>query len=142
MSCCLMLRRPPRSTRTDTLFPYATLFRSKPAGTAPIELRVMGPTVEVEAAAVRIAVAGTAAPVEIVGERRVEAPSHQPTRLPRGRRRPIRGLTDARVAPLEGPGATPFPPASALHRLYTTRRPKDMGKGGHIRSIPGGAMRH
>src|SRR3546814_10196423 len=28
-----MLRRPPRSTRTDTLFPYTTLFRSElPAG--------------------------------------------------------------------------------------------------------------
>src|SRR3546814_1088639 len=26
----LMIRRPPRSTRTDTLFPYTTLFRSKP----------------------------------------------------------------------------------------------------------------
>src|SRR3546814_20014963 len=26
-----MLRRPPRSTRTDTLFPYTTLFRSRPA---------------------------------------------------------------------------------------------------------------
>src|SRR3546814_6262156 len=25
-----MLRRPPRSTRTDTLFPYTTLFRSHP----------------------------------------------------------------------------------------------------------------
>src|SRR3546814_13678255 len=25
---CLMILRPPRSTRTDTLFPYATLFRS------------------------------------------------------------------------------------------------------------------
>src|SRR3546814_5632475 len=25
-----MRRRPPRSTRTDTLFPYTTLFRSKP----------------------------------------------------------------------------------------------------------------
>src|SRR3546814_5337003 len=25
-----MIRRPPRSTRTDTLFPYTTLFRSKP----------------------------------------------------------------------------------------------------------------
>src|SRR3546814_1624414 len=25
----LMVRRPPRSTRTDTLFPYTTLFRSK-----------------------------------------------------------------------------------------------------------------
>src|SRR3546814_17068672 len=31
-----MIRRPPRSTRTDTLFPYTTLFRSdppRPAGT-------------------------------------------------------------------------------------------------------------
>src|SRR3546814_5905689 len=31
MSClffCLMIRLPPRSTRTDTLFPYTTLFRS------------------------------------------------------------------------------------------------------------------
>src|SRR3546814_2968084 len=25
-----MIRRPPRSTRTDTLFPYTTLFRSPP----------------------------------------------------------------------------------------------------------------
>src|SRR3546814_16475776 len=27
----LMIRRPPRSTRTDTLFPYTTLFRSAPS---------------------------------------------------------------------------------------------------------------
>src|SRR3546814_12908233 len=27
-----MIRRPPRSTRTDTLFPYTTLFRSVTAG--------------------------------------------------------------------------------------------------------------
>src|SRR3546814_6681077 len=26
-----MIRRPPRSTRTDTLFPYTTLFRSAPS---------------------------------------------------------------------------------------------------------------
>src|SRR3546814_1945155 len=35
----LMIRRPPRSTRTDTLFPYTTLFRSvlfgHAAGTVP-----------------------------------------------------------------------------------------------------------
>src|SRR3546814_14340670 len=32
----LMIRRPPRSTRTDTLLPYTTLFRSPHAvGTAP-----------------------------------------------------------------------------------------------------------
>src|SRR3546814_4803161 len=30
--CLLMIRRPPRSTRTDTLFPYTTLFRSDPLG--------------------------------------------------------------------------------------------------------------
>src|SRR3546814_2527588 len=27
-----MIRRPPRSTRTDTLFPYTTLFRSEQQG--------------------------------------------------------------------------------------------------------------
>src|SRR3546814_19022632 len=35
MSCIffyLMIRRPPRSTRTDTLLPYTTLFRSERAG--------------------------------------------------------------------------------------------------------------
>src|SRR3546814_17476327 len=34
--CCffLMIRRPPRSTRTDTLFPYTTLFRSVAHGIA------------------------------------------------------------------------------------------------------------
>src|SRR3546814_14399616 len=30
----LMIRRPPRSTRTDTLFPYTTLFRSRFAADA------------------------------------------------------------------------------------------------------------
>src|SRR3546814_6669468 len=29
----LMIRRPPRSTRTDTLFPYTTLFRSRDRAT-------------------------------------------------------------------------------------------------------------
>src|SRR3546814_1426884 len=32
----LMIRRPPRSTRTDTLFPYTTLFRS-------VRFRITGP---------------------------------------------------------------------------------------------------
>src|SRR3546814_8939821 len=31
--CFLMIRRPPRYTRTDTLFPYTTLFRSTASGT-------------------------------------------------------------------------------------------------------------
>src|SRR3546814_2147130 len=40
----LMIRRPPRSTRTDTLFPYTTLFRSVVAGEPPRHLgQVVGP---------------------------------------------------------------------------------------------------
>src|SRR3546814_6211402 len=35
-----MLRRPPRSTRTDTLFPYTTLFRSLPS--IPVAAEVSG----------------------------------------------------------------------------------------------------
>src|SRR3546814_3192630 len=34
-----MIRRPPRSTRTDTLFPYTTLFRSRGAGSRGTEVR-------------------------------------------------------------------------------------------------------
>src|SRR3546814_6652268 len=33
-----MIRRPPRSTRTDTLFPYTTLFRSQVANNLRIAL--------------------------------------------------------------------------------------------------------
>src|SRR3546814_13698143 len=36
----LMIRRPPRSTRTDTLFPYTTLFRSRPPQTAAVPLHL------------------------------------------------------------------------------------------------------
>src|SRR3546814_21177723 len=32
----LMIRRPPRSTRTDTLFPYTTLFRSNGTGSTRV----------------------------------------------------------------------------------------------------------
>src|SRR3546814_9361583 len=42
----LMIRRPPRSTRTDTLFPYTTLVRSDPLeaelGLAPDRRAVLG----------------------------------------------------------------------------------------------------
>src|SRR3546814_11713922 len=33
----LMIRRPPRSTRPDTLFPYTTLFRSLPLAVPAID---------------------------------------------------------------------------------------------------------
>src|SRR3546814_1003162 len=36
-----MIRRPPRSTRTDTLFPYTTLFRSVKTAAAAIAVKPM-----------------------------------------------------------------------------------------------------
>src|SRR3546814_16094092 len=50
----LMIRRPPRSTRTDTLFPYTTLFRSTESTSIPQRrfqkpdslLRLIGPAVD------------------------------------------------------------------------------------------------
>src|SRR3546814_2726613 len=39
MLFCLMLRRPPRSTLTDTLCPYTTLFRSQLRRAQPVERR-------------------------------------------------------------------------------------------------------
>src|SRR3546814_3180007 len=59
LSCCrllllfvgfiffLMIRRPPRSTRTDTLFPYTTLFRSLTGGNRIAEI-AMGQIGEVD----------------------------------------------------------------------------------------------
>src|SRR3546814_8209977 len=40
----LMIRRPPRSTRTDTLFPYTTLFRSSHSRTQEAECGVADQT--------------------------------------------------------------------------------------------------
>src|SRR3546814_6289463 len=37
-----MIRRPPRSTRTDTLFPYTTLFRSNLIGRDHLAVAVQG----------------------------------------------------------------------------------------------------
>src|SRR3546814_3828041 len=39
MLFCLMLRRPPRSTLTDTLCPYTTLFRSQLRRSQPVDRR-------------------------------------------------------------------------------------------------------
>src|SRR3546814_17376542 len=43
----LMIRRPPRSTRTDTLFPYTTLFRSTLRQTSCSCRTSCGPTLRI-----------------------------------------------------------------------------------------------
>src|SRR3546814_4453907 len=70
-----MIRRPPRSTRTDTLFPYTTLFRSRVTIACPPErkenwsLIVKGAGVTGEVRVARAAVPFTIEPVDIFGDR-------------------------------------------------------------------------
>src|SRR3546814_11038247 len=42
-----MLRQPPKSTRTDTLFPYTTLFRSADLFVRPVADREIGPPLRI-----------------------------------------------------------------------------------------------
>src|SRR3546814_13003045 len=60
-----MIRRPPRSTRTDTLFPYTTLFRSSSGGTpatatASYTLLINASTITLSPAALPDGAVGTA----------------------------------------------------------------------------------
>src|SRR3546814_7291310 len=49
-----MIRRPPRSTRTDTLFPYTTLFRSDAPSQLRIDLHGVFPVIVVDKYQVQI----------------------------------------------------------------------------------------
>src|SRR3546814_20705699 len=86
-----MLRRPPRSTRTDTLFPYTTLFRS-PQGPRPAEGQVKGACDGSEPAKARCLHArlyDNSAEAELGAAQGGQGPPHQSARsdqLPSGRR--------------------------------------------------------
>src|SRR3546814_9725775 len=60
-----MIRRPPRSTRTDTLFPYTTLFRSR-SGISEVTLRQIVATGRVNSYVTAIA-------LEIATDRQIDA---------------------------------------------------------------------
>src|SRR3546814_15188184 len=46
--CCIRIRQPPRSTRTDTLCPYTTLFRSRALAPAVVEVEQGGNGVDAQ----------------------------------------------------------------------------------------------
>src|SRR3546814_5448180 len=53
-----MIRRPPRSTRTDTLFPYTTLFRSRTYGWSASDVGVLYGSVVAVAGSIGIIAGG------------------------------------------------------------------------------------
>src|SRR3546814_20114271 len=85
-----MIRRPPRSTRTDTLCPYTTLFRSGPA----------------EAAAMAAEAESGLIALEPEAEPAVEASAAQPEEKPKTRRR-HRARQKGDVAASAAPASVP-----------------------------------
>lgn len=113
---------PPAGALDPSALRIANALVGNPPETAAVELRVMGPTIEIEADAVRLALVGTGAPVEIVGERRVEAPSYQSIRLTRGRRLRIGSLSDTGVGYLAIEGGFAIAPVYDSLSTYTRAR--------------------
>src|SRR3546814_18937512 len=84
-----MIRRPPRSTRTDTLFPYTTLFRSDGGGIGAADLQYAG----------RLAVAALReVGAIVVAELRDERVVVHAARVLRDRRAVVAFLQDRHVA--------------------------------------------
>ena len=110
---------PPSGALDPVALRIANALVGNPPETAAIEMRVMGPTLEIDADAVRLALVGTGSAVEILGERRVEAPSHQSIRLTRGRRLRIGSLSDTGVAYLAVEGGFAVEPVYGSLSTYT-----------------------
>lgn len=113
---------PPAGALDPVALRLANALVGNPPDTAALELRVMGPTLEVEAEAVRLALVGSGAPVEVMGDRRVEAPPQQSIRLTRGRRLRIGSLADTGVAYLAVEGGFAIEPVYGSLSTYTRAR--------------------
>src|SRR3546814_489409 len=107
-----MIRRPPRSTRTDTLFPYTTLFRSLSCGGGRCRTHAGG-----ERAAPRAA-AAAAAPADAV--QRAAGGGEVPGRPARG----PAGAAQRRSLP-PGAGRRPARAAAIVVRYRLSRSPRD-----------------
>src|SRR3546814_17962878 len=121
-----MIRRPPRSTRTDTLFPYTTLFRSAPAPASSRKLLPSSRQANIRSSATPPAAsAGLSGPSTIVpylgNAHRHAAPPPYNLHRDRGRRNDRR-----RIAPRDP--AKPLPdvaravPIGLVHRRLLDRR--------------------
>src|SRR3546814_21164537 len=102
----LMIRRPPRSTRTDTLFPYTTLFRSHPRRRAGAHARSRhGPAAQPLAAVPGAVLPGVGAHRLLPGQRCLRFPRPAAGRdgdLRRQTRRNPRAAAASGRAPVRG----------------------------------------
>src|SRR3546814_8783587 len=129
----LMIRRPPRSTRTDTLFPYTTLFRS----TVPPDLTSSGAAAMLARPPCPIGRSFASTPKALV----LEASAQSPRIF-----HPARGVARRRgPQPVAGPGGRRGRNRDQRHQLQPLHErpdegrhhPRPQGAGGHRRARRG-----
>ncbi|MDE0811705.1 MAG: biotin-dependent carboxyltransferase family protein [Alphaproteobacteria bacterium] len=86
-----------------------------PQACEALEIQILGPTLEVAAESVRVALAGTRAELEILGQDPVRFPAHQSVTLTRGQRFRVGALPDSSTAYLAVEGGFAVP------RVYGSR---------------------
>jgi biotin-dependent carboxylase-like uncharacterized protein len=86
-----------------------------PEAAEALEFRMVGPTLEVEADAIRVALTGTRGELEILGQDALRLPAHQSVRLTRGQRFRVGSLSDGSTAYLAVEGGFDVP------RVYGSR---------------------
>jgi biotin-dependent carboxylase-like uncharacterized protein len=110
---------PPSGALDPSALRIANALVGNPADIAAIEIRLMGPTLEITAESARFALVGTSTPIEVLGEKPVQAPAHQSVRLTNGRRIRIGGIGDSGVAYLAVEGGFDLPPVYDSLSTYT-----------------------
>lgn len=123
---------PPSGALDPVALAIANALVGNEAGSAALELRVMGPTLEVEAESVRVALVGTVAALEVQGERGGPVEANRSVRFSRGTKFRIGGLSDTGVAYLAVEGGIDVPEVYGSRATYTRS---------HIGGIDGRAVK-
>lgn len=80
-----------------------------PEDMAVLEIRMLGPTLQVDAESIRVALAGSRTEIEVLGEDTVRLAAHQSIRLTRGQRFRVAALNDSSSAYLAVEGGFELP---------------------------------
>jgi 5-oxoprolinase (ATP-hydrolysing) subunit C len=86
--------------------------------TEALEIRMFGPTLEVVAESVRMALTGSRAALEVIGQDPVQLPAHQSVTLARGQQFRVGALPDGATAYLAVEGGFPVPQVYGSRSTY------------------------
>ena len=113
---------PPSGALDPVALAIANALVGNPHNAAALELRVLGPTLEVTADSVRVALVGTGAAVEVLGDRPGVIAASQSVRFVRGTRFRIGGIADTGVAYLAVEGGVDVPMVYGSRATYVRAR--------------------